>query len=193
MKSCAALILLILMQASPAGSPESYEAFVKKADLITTAWLTDIVGEAAGDQARWVVTYQVKEVLKGNHSADSLTLRFDSSSFKHADRSGRGTKEKHNILILFLRDKGSGNFQYVGPPLNSPTIIGSAANLAVLRQKIAEQGQLHETTWYDTRIDIIIKGTTIRLVLVGVFVVALIVLILLRKRSKQTAEIDDMR
>ena len=192
MKSFAALILLILMQTSPAGSPESYERFIKAADLIVRANLLHAELDAVGDKTNWKATYQISEVLKGDYDKTELTLNFDSSILNRADSSGRGSWETHMMLILFLRKSGEGSFSYSGPPLNSPTIIASGANMSVLRTELARLSQLKETTWFDTILPLPVGP--VGLALIGAFLVALLALIIvLRKRPKQTAGIDHMR
>ncbi len=188
MKSFAAAIILILAQAGPASSDQSYSNFINKADLVVVAWMEHAGLEAEGEKTLWTVTYRVREVLKGRHAAENLTLRFDSSSFKHADRSGRGSKEKPKLLILFLRSKIGGGFSYAGPPLNSPTIMATSANLAVLRQELFES-HVEEITWFDT----ILPGGITGLVLIGAIVVVLIALIIVvRKRPRPSTDSNDM-
>ena len=190
MKSFAVAAILILLQASPAGSVESYENFIKNSDLIVRASMLHAELDAVGEKTSWKVTYQVSEVLKGDYDGTELTLYFDSSVLDRADRSGCGSWETHKMLILFLRKSGEGAFSYAGPPLNSPAIIASEANMSVLRTVLYRLNLSSETSWFE----IIEKGGTVGLVLIGAFLVVLLVfVILLRRRPKQADGTDEMK
>ena len=187
MKSFAAAIVLILMQAGPAGSETSYNDFIGKADLIIVAWMDHAELDAVKEKTNWTVVYRVKEVLKGTYQSSELTLRFDSTSLERVDLSGRGTNEQHKLLILFLRRETGGGFRYIGPPLNSPDIMATSANIAAFRRVLAEEPE-KKTAWLDT----VLPGGIAGYALIGAIIVVLIALIaVIRRRPKHIDHSSD--
>jgi hypothetical protein len=178
-------MILILAQASPASNDFPYMKFARRADLIVIAWANEINLDAKGEKTNWTVTYRVNKVLKGNYNKKTLTLRFDSNSFKHEDFACKGTNEKHNMRILFVHS-GGGRTEYVGPPINSSRIRASEANLAALRTTLAKPEARETTiTWYEV--------SPAGVILVAAFLVVLLVLVVvIRKRPRPSTDSNNM-
>lgn len=129
---------------------------------------------AEGKQTNWTLVYRVSEVLKGKHSAETLTLKLDGKSFEKPAKAGDTRGEGDSLLILFLQKGPEQSFRYAGPALNSPEIAATSENIAAVRAEIDRQS-VSQSAWYD--------ATAVGVILVAVFVVALIVLaFLIRKR-----------
>ncbi len=131
---------------------------------------------AEGKQTSWTVVYKVNEVLKGEHSAETVTVKLNSESFKKPAKSGGAGIDGDSLLILFLAKDKEHSFQYAGPPLNSPDIAASEANVAAVKAIITQQ-EISVFSWYE------VSPTGVLLVVMFI-VVVLILALLVRKRRR---------
>jgi hypothetical protein len=133
---------------------------------------------AEGKKTAWTVVYEVKEVLKGEYSAATLTVKLDSESFKKRAKSGSAGRNRDDLLILFLVKGKEQSFQYKGPALNSPEIAATPENVAAVRAEIDRQAA-SGGAWYDAAV--------IGVLLIAGFVIAVIVLAFLVRKRHQLA------
>jgi hypothetical protein len=182
LKFLAIILTLTLAQAVQKASPERYGEFVSKADLVVVAWMTKYGVVAEGKQTNWTVVYRVSEVLKGKHSAETLTLKLDGKSFEKPAKAGDTRGEQDSLLILFLLKGPEQSFSYAGPPLNSPEILASEANLAAVRAAIRQVEGVTTFTWYEI--------SPVGVILLAVFVAAAVCLVFLLRKRRKLADRD---
>ena len=131
---------------------------------------------AEGKKTSWTVVYEVKEVLKGEYSAETLKVKLDSESFQKPAKAGDTRSSEDSLLILFLVKSKEQSFRYGGPALNSPEIEANPENVAAVRAEIDRQAA-SRVSWYDAAV--------VGVILVAGFVIAVMVLAFLVHKRRQ--------